>query len=146
MSTETGMFLRVSRLINADPETVFHAWTEPDEIKRWSCPEGGTVLDVDVDLSINGRYRIHMKTADGKEHTALGAYREIEPPHRLVYTWDWAEDEHRVGRTLVTVEFNDRGGSTEVVLTHEGFPGPEAKVGHEKGWTSTLNRLERTFG
>ncbi len=45
----------------------------------------------------------------------------------------------------MTVEFNDLGGSTEVVLTHERFPNVEAKTGHEEGWTGCLNRLERLF-
>jgi uncharacterized protein YndB with AHSA1/START domain len=43
MSTETGTSLRVSRIINADRETVFRAWTEPDQLKpgtgcAWSRP------------------------------------------------------------------------------------------------------------
>ncbi len=50
-----------------------------------------------------------------------------------------------MGETLVTVEFNDLDGSTEVVLTHELFPNAEAKSSHEEGWTSCLNRLERLF-
>ena len=46
----------------------------------------------------------------------------------------------------ITVEFNDLGDSTEVVLKHELFPDAEATANHEKGWTSCLNRLERLFG
>jgi uncharacterized protein YndB with AHSA1/START domain len=60
----------------------------------------------------------------------------------LVYTWSWEQADHDVGETLVTVDFNDKGGSTEVVLTHERFPNPEAKEAHEQGWGSCLNRLE----
>ncbi len=29
MKTDTGLSLRVSRTINADPDTVFRAWTTP---------------------------------------------------------------------------------------------------------------------
>ena len=144
MSTNTETSLRISRVIKADRERVFAAWTEPLHLKKWSCPEGLSVADVQVDLSVGGQYKIRMENPEGKVHTAFGVYREIEPPHRLVYTWDWEEES--IGETLVTVEFNDLGGSTEVVLTHELFPNAEAKVGHEEGWTSCLNRLERLFG
>jgi uncharacterized protein YndB with AHSA1/START domain len=58
-----------------------------------------------------------MTGAEGQWHTAFGVYREIDRPHRLVYTWDWEEDDYRVGETLVTVEFKNLGEATEVVLT-----------------------------
>ena len=44
MSTETGTSLRVSRIIKAAPETVFLAWTEPDQMGQWSAPEGMDIL------------------------------------------------------------------------------------------------------
>lgn len=145
MSTKADTSLRVSRIIQSDAETVFRAWTEPEHLKRWSCPEGLSVDDVQVDLRVGGNYRIRMKRPEGQVHTAVGVYREIVRPSRLVYTWDWLEDDHKVGETLVTVEFHQMKGSTEVVLIHEGFPASEAKVGHEEGWTSCLNRLEQLY-
>ena len=50
-----------------------------------------------------------------------------------------------MGETLVTVEFNDLGDSTEVVLTHQGFPAEAARDGHGAGWIGCLNQLERLF-
>ncbi len=143
MKTETATTLRLSRVVPADPARVFQAWTEPAQLLRWSCPEGGSVEDAQVDLRVGGAFRIRMKTEAGVSHTAFGTYRVIEPPHRLVYTWDWAEEGHRVGETLLTIELNPVGGGTEVVLTHELFPNAEAKTAHQQGWISCLNRLER---
>jgi uncharacterized protein YndB with AHSA1/START domain len=145
MSTRADTSLRLSRIIQADRETVFRAWTEPEHLKRWSCPEGLQVADVQVDLRVGGKYRLRMEGPEGRFHTAVGVYREIERPKRLVYTWDWLEEDHKTGETLVTVEFNELDGSTEVVLTHELFPSSEAKQGHADGWTSCLNRLERLY-
>lgn len=143
MSTKADSSLRLSRVIKADRDSVFRAWTEAGQLKQWACPEGASISDVAVDLRIGGRYRIRMKGAEGAVHTAVGEYRAIQPPERLVYTWDWEEEDHAVGETLVTVEFNEMGGSTEVVLTHELFPNGEAKKAHEEGWSSCLDRLER---
>jgi uncharacterized protein YndB with AHSA1/START domain len=143
MSTDTGTTLRLSRVIKASREKVFEAWTQPEHMKKWSCPEGMNVGDAQVDLTVGGRYLIRMESPEGKVHTAVGIYREIEKPSRLVYTWDWQEES--IGETIVTVEFNEVGESTEVMLSHELFPNGEAKVGHEEGWTSCLNRLERLF-
>ena len=145
MSTKADTSLCVSRVIHADPDTVFRAWTEPEQLKHWSCPEGMTVADAYVDLRVGGTYRIRMRGSEGQTHTAVGVYREIARPQRLVYTWEWEEEDHGVGETLVTVEFNDLDGSTDVVLSHELFPNAAAKASHEEGWTSCLNRLEGLF-
>ena len=145
MTTQTATSLRLTRTMQADPATVFRAWTEPEQLHQWSCPEGASITDVRVDLRVGGRYRIRMRGAEGQAHTAVGVYREIERPRRLVYTWDWEEADQAMGETLITVEFVSRGHGTEVTLTHERFPGAEAKTSHEQGWTSCLDRLERLF-
>jgi uncharacterized protein YndB with AHSA1/START domain len=145
MNTQTGISLKLSRVIKADPETVFQAWTEPEQLKQWSAPEGMTVPLAEMDLTVGGRYHIRMRNDEGKEFNAFGVYREIDPPKRLCYTWRWQEEEHDAGETLITVDFNDLGGSTEVVITHDLFPTVEAKTSHEEGWSSCLNRLEKIF-
>ncbi|MDH3455374.1 MAG: SRPBCC domain-containing protein [Gemmatimonadota bacterium] len=144
MSTQTDTSLRITRIIKADRERVFRAWTDPKDMKQWSCPESAVVDQVDVDLRVGGRYRIRMK-GEQEVWTAVGEYRTVDPPKKLVYSWDWEEKKHQVGETLVTVELNDLGGSTEVVLTHERFPSAEATKSHTEGWTSCLNRLESLF-
>ena len=144
MSVETVNSLRVARTIQADRQVVWDAWTQTEHMKNWACPESGSVLEVEVDLRVGGAYKIVMNV-EGATHTAFGTYREVDAPNRLVYTWDWEEESHSVGETLVTVEFEERGDATEVVLVHEGFPVVEAKDGHEQGWASCLNRLEALF-
>ena len=144
MSTQTETVLKLTRVIPAEVAAVFAAWTDPAEMSQWCAPEGVECANVEVDLSVGGAYHLHMKAPDG-EYNARGIYKEIDAPNRLRYTWRWDEKEHDCGDTLVTVEFNDIGGSTEVVLTHEGFPTGEAKDGHDQGWTSCLSRLAGMF-
>jgi len=144
MSTQTVPSLRLARLVKTDPETAFSAWTEPRHLMRWGAPEGLTVADAQVDLRVGGRYRIRMEGPEGQVYTAVGEYREIDRPRRLVYTWRWEEDA-RGAETLVTVEFHRRGDATEVVLTHDRFPSAEDRANHEQGWTSCLDRLERLY-
>ena len=72
----------------------------------------------------------------------MGRFREVSAPERLVFTWQWqTEPLDAAGESLVTVEFIDRGESTEVRLTHEGFPAAEVRDNHEEGWTSCLENL-----
>jgi glutathione S-transferase len=142
MTTTTDKSLRLTRLIQADPATVFEAWTDPTKLTLWSAPEGMD-LEAEVDLRVGGRYRLLMKGSDGGVFTAVGVYREIDSPNRLSYTWKWEEPGNDHYDTLVTVEFHDRDGGTEVVLMHELFPDAEIAAKHDEGWASCLNRLEK---
>ncbi|MDH3297416.1 MAG: SRPBCC domain-containing protein [Gemmatimonadota bacterium] len=142
MSTETSTSLQITRMLKAERARVFRAWSTADGLKQWACPEGATIEDVRVDLQVGGRYRIRMNGSEGQTYTAVGTYREITAPSRLVYSWEWEEPEHAVGETLVTVDFEAVGDSTQVTLSHERFPSPEAAGAHEQGWGSCLNRLD----
>ena len=143
--TTTENSLRLTRLIQADPATVFDAWTQPEHLKKWSAPEGLNVDAVEVDLRVGGRYLIRMESPDGGHHNAVGEYREIDRPNRLSYSWKWQEPGNDHYDTLVTVEFLARDGATEVILTHELFPDADLAGKHNEGWTSCLNRLEGLY-
>ena len=69
--------------------------------------------------------------------------REIDPPHRLVFTWTWEPPDRHAGiETLVTVVLEASGDETEVVVTHDRFPTNASRDRHETGWDTTLDRLE----
>lgn len=43
----------------------------------------------------------------------------------------------------MTVEFIDKGGSTEIVLTHEQFPDEHMRDEHNQGWNGCFDSLDR---
>lgn len=131
--------LQLRRTFQAPRERVFRAWTSPEELKRWHAPAPMTTPVAEVDLRVGGKYRIHMRAPDGAEHHAVGVYRVVDPPKKLVFTWTWEGGD--MADTLVTVEFLDRGPATELVLTHELFPSDEARASHEHGWNAVLEKL-----
>jgi uncharacterized protein YndB with AHSA1/START domain len=138
--------LNVSRTIRARPDELFRAWTDPEELSNWwrQEGEGWAFAGASIDLRVGGRYRLGMTGPDGRKHVASGVYREVRPPERLVFTWNWEDPTKPVGETLVTVEFRDLGGErTEVVLTHERFADPARMGRHEQGWTELMRLLER---
>jgi len=144
MTVEAVGTVRLSRTIEADRRTVWDAWTRPDQMVKWSCPAPDGCKGVESDLRVGGSFVIRMEV-EGKAHNAYGTYREIDEPRRLVYTWDWEEEENAMGETLVTVEFLEVDGGTEVRLTHEGFPVEDARKGHEEGWTACLEHFAAVF-
>src|SRR5438309_2260641 len=87
MSAVTNQ-LRVSRTIRGDPDTLFQVWTDPQKLMHWwrQEGEGWAFAGASVDLRVGGRYRLSMTAPDGKTHVAVGVYREIERPLRLLFT------------------------------------------------------------
>jgi uncharacterized protein YndB with AHSA1/START domain len=70
-----------------------------------------------------------------------GVYREVVPDTRLVFTWAWHSTPER--ESLVTVTLAASDGGTLLTLHQEQFFNQEARDGHERGWTGTLDKLER---
>jgi uncharacterized protein YndB with AHSA1/START domain len=134
--------LILKRILNAPQERVFEVWTSAEHIRQWMQPEPGMVVPLaNTDLRVGGKYRIQMKTLDGEFFTAVGEFKEVKAPERLVYTWDWEKDgggaefgEVEGKPSLVTVEFLKRGERTEIVLTHSQFITVESRDSHARGW------------
>jgi uncharacterized protein YndB with AHSA1/START domain len=76
----------VTREFNTPRETVFKAWTEPKKLKKWFGPEGVNTIAAEVDLRIGGNYQLTMREPNGSTIVHGGAYREIDPPNKLVFT------------------------------------------------------------
>lgn len=143
----TPTSLRIRRVFEASRQDVFAAWTKPDLLRQWFRPaEGFRVASAEVDLRIGGQYRLVMLPPDEERVIAVsGKYREIKPGEKLVFTWAWEDDQPDREETLVILEFIDRDGNTEVVLTHERFPNPDVRDQHVAGWEGCLMGLVDFF-
>src|SRR5689334_15868561 len=132
--------LTMIRHIKAPPQRVFAAFVEPDLIARWWGPDAGPVLRVETDPRPGGCFRMAFRTMDGVEHEMYGAYQEIEPPSRLVYTMRWAAFPER--ESLVTLTFAATATGTELTLLHERFSDAASRDLHAEGWAGTFAKLE----
>ena len=135
--------VQVRRIVPAQPREVYRAWTEPELVQRWFKPRGGSSAGAEMDVRVGGSYRWGMKLL-GHVYYAVGEYIAVEPPDRLVFTFGWERTLLvRVTDSLVTVEFNDHGDDTEVVITHERLPGRSVRALHGMGWRVCLRNLGR---
>jgi uncharacterized protein YndB with AHSA1/START domain len=133
--------LTLKRRLNATPEKIYTAWTDPAKLVNWFGPEEIETLSAQADARIGGRFRIVMRSADGEEHDVSGVYREVVPNEKLVFTWAWRSTPER--ESLVTVLIKPDGAGSLLTLTHEQFFDEAARDRHEHGWTGCLNKLDR---
>lgn len=135
--------LTLARRINAPPEKIYAAWTEPKNLIRWFGPASvkpGS-MSAQIDARVGGSYRIRFDTEAGEHHDVGGIYRDVQPNRRLVFTWAWHSTPERESLVTVTLKPDDAG--TLLTLHHEQFFDQSARDGHERGWSELLDRLGR---
>lgn len=77
----------MERTFDAPRALVFEAWTKPEHVTRWWDPTGAPLAACEIDLRPNGIFRwVHHAPEGGQGYAFTGAYREIVPPERLVFT------------------------------------------------------------
>ena len=133
-----------SRIMDAPPELVFKAYTDPDLIPRWWGPRRYATTVDKMDLRPGGVWRFVHRAADGGEYAFNGVYREIVPPKRLVYTFNY---EGAPGHEAVeTVTFEEAEGGKTRMTDHLLFETREERdgmlnSGMEEGAAETIDRL-----
>jgi uncharacterized protein YndB with AHSA1/START domain len=142
--TDTSM-LKMERTLKAPVEKVFKAWTEPEQMIKWFGCAGNCGVNVTQDLRVGGDFSITMQIENGKSVTASGKFIEIDRNRKLVYSWNNNSEEYPAKDTLVTVEFIDKGNTTELVLEHSKFDKPVIVQGHTMGWGAALDKFEAIF-
>jgi len=143
LRAEVKPSLTLKRRLHAPPEKVYGAWTEPEKLAHWFGPSQTVPGSVraEMDVRVGGRFRVSFKTEDGEHHEVGGVYREVVPNEKLVFTWAWHTTPER--ESLVTVLIKSEGEGAMLTLTHEQFFDEAARDGHKRGWTGTLDKLER---
>ena len=122
--------------IAAGPATVFEFFTDPDKMIQWKGRKA------ELDPRPGGIYRVDIND----QAVARGEYLEVDPPHRVVFTWGWegGEAEHAVppGSSRVEVTLEPDGEGTLVRLRHHDLPDEALEI-HGQGWDLFLGRLAK---
>ncbi len=139
---KTDYQLEVRKTLSATPEEVFAAWTDPKSLEQWMRPGEGFSARAKLDPRVGGKYQIDMISKE-KTYEHRGVYKRLERPKLLEFTW--ISEGTNQKESVVTVELFDRGGKTELVLTHRLLPSDEAAKQHKGGWTEIVENLARTL-
>jgi uncharacterized protein YndB with AHSA1/START domain len=141
-----GIAFRIKKRFNAPREKVFDAWTKPEVLKQWWCPEGWTPTEIEVDLRVGGAFRIGMQRLSGGTTVYVrGRFSEIHAPETLSFSWQWENAFDGMPQTYVTLRFKDVGIETELLLMHQNLPEIPVCLQHRSGWLEAFNRMERVL-
>jgi uncharacterized protein YndB with AHSA1/START domain len=143
MPSPDELTLEMERVFRAEPSVVFTAFSDPGELTRWWGPKGFTVPSLRFEPRVGRSYRIKMQPPDGDAFYLAGQFREVDPPVRLAYTFEWEDPVADDVETLVELSFRDLGGATQLSLSQRPFRTEARRALHRDGWTDSLDKLER---
>lgn len=132
---------RVERLIDASPDEVFEALTDPAAQREWWSPSGP--VRAECDLRVGGGAHVEWTADEGHTCRAEQIFVEIDRPRLIVYRETVIEPSSPVYECTLTITLEDRDGKTLFTLVHEGFPTPDERDKHQRGTGIFLDRLQR---
>ena len=140
--------LVLTRTIDASPEKVYRAWTEPELLKRWFAPAPYSTPHAELDVRPGGSNLVVMRSPDGQEMPNRGVYLEVAPGKKLVFTDAYmrAWDPSPRPFMTVTLTFEDAGGGKTnytARVSHWTVQDREMheKMGFYQGWGICADQL-----
>jgi len=146
--------LHIQRVFPVTAEQAYSAWVKQELLERWMCrdQESYTTRFLVLDARPGGRFVLEIRTPGGDVYLQHGTFVELQHHKKLVFTWfdemtrtHGVATELRSPKTLVTVEFEEREGTTELALTHEQFTSRREYEATLESWNNCFDLLERTL-
>jgi uncharacterized protein YndB with AHSA1/START domain len=134
--------IRLERLLDASPETVWRYLTEAEIRRQWfmggtdARPGGEFELLVDHDNLSEDEVPYPEDYAGAKGKVFNEKVLRFEPPRLLETTFAGGQN------GVVTYELTPEGDKTRLVLTHSGITSPVGAQDFGSGWNSHLTVLQ----
>ena len=147
-TTQPQRELVLTRLINASPDKVFRAWTEPELLKQWFCPRPWTTPVFETDVRPGGSSYCLMRGPNGEEMPNHGVYLEVIKNEKLVFTDAYIKAWEPSGKPFFTcvLTFEDEGGKTRYTARARHWTDADRetheKMGFHEGWGKATDQLE----
>jgi len=135
----------MSRIFDAPRERIWQIYCDPDLIPSWWGPSYLTTTVDKMDLKVGGAWRFVQKDTEGNIHAFNGIYKEIKPPERLVYTFEYEPMAGHISTDTIVLEALPNGRTLLTARTTfnslEDLEGM-LQSGMEGGAVETWDRLE----
>jgi uncharacterized protein YndB with AHSA1/START domain/DNA-binding transcriptional ArsR family regulator len=148
MSEGSNDFI-VSRIIKAPRRAVWRAWTVPEHLENWWCPKPMTCKVANFDPRPGGAFDLLMQMPNGDEMPQTGAFLEIAPQERIVFTTaltdSWRPAASPLPITAYISMADESGGTryvTRVLYKNEQERRMLGDMRFEGGWSLAISQLE----
>jgi uncharacterized protein YndB with AHSA1/START domain len=138
--------------MQASPQAVYRALTDPDLIAAWRVPEHMTAHVHLFEAREGGAFRVSLTYDDGggtgksggHTDTYRGHFARLVPDSQVVEVLAFETDDEAMAATMtLTTTLTPAGGGTDVEILHEGIPDGIPREDNEQGTRMALDRLAR---
>ena len=144
VTTPSDREIVMIREFDAPRDLVFEAHSSCEHMSRWWGPRKYEIVGCEIDFRPGGKWRIVHRGPDGEEYAFRGEYREIVPPERIVWTFEFEGFPGAVSVETMTLEEHD--GKTTFTATSVWDTQEQRdqmlQSGMEEGATETMERLD----
>ena len=137
--------ITMSRIFDAPRELVWKVCTDPELVPQWWGPRNVTTIVDRMEVKVGGVWRYIHKDAEGNEYAFNGIYKEVEPPERLTYTFEFEPMAGHVALETILFEvLPDSQTKITARTTYDTIEDLEGtlQAGMEGGAVETWDRLE----
>lgn len=138
----TGI-VRLHRVLRANPERVYRAFTDADAMAKWLPPYGFTCRVHNMDAKAGGTYRMSFTNfGTGHSHSFSGEYVEMLPSEKISYKEKF-DDPNLPGEMQTTVTLRQVPSGTDINIVQEGIPEAIPLDMCYLGWQESLAQLAK---
>jgi uncharacterized protein YndB with AHSA1/START domain len=144
LTTPSDREIVMTRVFDAPRELVFEAHMSCEHLSHWWGPIKYEIASCEVEFRPGGRWRIVHRGPDGEEHGFRGEYREIVPPERITWTFEWEGMPGHVSVETMTLEEHDGQTTLTAASTWDTVEDRDGMLagGAEEGAAETWDRLD----
>jgi uncharacterized protein YndB with AHSA1/START domain len=136
--------VKFARLIDATPEEVFDAFTDPEGQEAfYGQDDPGWIVRSQCDLRVGGVWTVAFGPSPRELYRHRHVFEVLERPHRLVLASTETRLDGSSFHTKLEFTFEASGGKTLMTMAQRGFPTAELRDEHERGVPNAFARLER---
>jgi uncharacterized protein YndB with AHSA1/START domain len=136
--------VEVSRVVDATPEEVFDAFTNPDgQEAMYGQDDPGWVVRSQCDLRVGGAWTVDFGPSPRELYRHHHVFEVIDRPRRLLASTTETRLDGSTLRFETEFTFEARDKKTLMTMIQRGLPTVELREEHRRGVPNALARLER---
>lgn len=149
VSSSDRLDLKITRHIKVPRALVWRAWADPRQLEKWWCPKPWTTEVRGFELRPGGAFDTVMRGPDGQESANPGAFLEVAPQERIIFTSVLSSGCRPVSKpmlpmtAIITMADKKDGTRYDAHVLHADEEGHalHKKFGFHDGWNTAIDQL-----
>mgnify|MGYP000518901334 CR=1 FL=1 len=139
--------VRLERAFRVSPARLFEVVSSNAGLLQWWGPQNCIMRDQKLDFTQLGPWHAAMVSDEGTLYKMSGRVTKVQPITLIGFTWGWHDEQDERGvESHVTFTVQETKDGAKLIIDHRDLGDDDTSANHEKGWSSSLRKLDALFG